>query len=238
VTDSSYTHVEIIADKSGSMGEFSDPPRTKAEDATEGVRSFVTDQRAQPGKITFSLTQFSAIATEFASFSDGRDILPSEKLELFGWTCEPSGGTALLDTIAKVITTTGQRLEKMPEDDRPGKVVVLIWTDGAENSSKKYPSARVGGTGEKQIADMIAHQRDVYGWQFVYMGVGEDAYLSAPQMGFTQDEAVFVVADMAPVAYAAASSSLSAYRGGQAQSVSYDTGMRSKLAGKKEENGG
>jgi hypothetical protein len=230
VTDQNYTHAEIIADKSGSMGEFSDPPRTKAQDATDGVQLFVKEQRAQPGQITFSLTQFSTVTTEVTTFSNGLDLLPSKNEDADGWTCNPTGGTALNDTIAKVIKSAGKHLDSMQEAVRPGKVIVMIWTDGKENSSVKYPKTAAG---IKAIADMIAHQRDVYGWQFVYMGVGEEAYLSAPELGFTPEESVFVMADMGPVAYKAASSSLSAYRSGEAGSVSYDTGTRSKLAGGK-----
>lgn len=223
MTDQDYTHVAIIADRSGSMSEWSDPPRTKAQDATEGVRSFVTTQRTRPGKITFSLSHFNTIVTDVTAFSDGADLLPSEKLEVGGWECEPYGGTALLDAIGKIITSTGKALEALPEDTRPGKVIVLIWTDGEENSSKKY--------GREQVAAMIARQRDTYGWTFVYMGVGEDAYLAAPELGFSDSEAVFVAAFATADSYDATNVAVSEYRSGAASSVSYSPAVRKTLSG-------
>lgn len=230
MTDSSYTHACIIADRSGSMGEFSDPPRTKAQDATDGVHKFVTEQRNQPGRITFSLTEFNTTRTEVTSFSDGRDLLPSKTEDIAddGWQCHPTGGTALLDTIADVITKTGRRLEKMPEDARPGKVVVMIWTDGEENSSVKYHRHHGG---QEKIAEMIAHQREKYGWQFVYMGIGSEAYLSAPSMGFTEGEAIFVAAAATAASYDATNSNVTAWRSGLASGVSYSPEQRTRLAG-------
>lgn len=230
VTYSDYAHACIIVDRSGSMGEFSDPPRTKAQDATDGVRKFVEEQRAQPGKITFSLTQFNTTRQEVTSFSDGRDLLPSktEDLEETGWTCHPTGGTALLDAIADVITKTGQRLEKMPEDARPGKVVVMVWTDGVENSSVKYPNTP---TGRNQVADMVAHQRDAYQWQFVFMGIGEEAYLRADDYGFQPTESVFVASAATAASYDATNSSVNEWRSGLAAGVSYSPEQRTRLAG-------
>ena len=50
----------------------------------------------------------------------------------------PRGTTAFLDAIGRTINTIGERLDKTPESDRPGKVIVAILTDGLENASQEF----------------------------------------------------------------------------------------------------
>jgi hypothetical protein len=231
MTDSTYTHVAVLVDCSGSMAEHSDPPRLKCDDATAGVHAFVEEQRKQPGRVTFSLTEFSTVRKDVAVFTSGLDLLPSAEYETDGWVCHPHGGTALLDSIVSVITRTGTALKALPEAERPGKVVMLIWTDGAENSSVKF--SRLNG-GPQKVAQIIQHQRDTYDWQFVYLGIGEEAYLSGSDYGFSATENVFVVAAATADSYNATNEAVSTYRssgpGGQSLGESYTPEVRTRLA--------
>jgi len=86
----------------------------------------------------------------------------------------PRGRTALLDTVGREIAQTGINLDALPESERPGRVVFVVVTDGAENASTEY-------TLEKLRAD-IARQRDQFNWQFQFIGAGEDAWQGA-QLG-------------------------------------------------------
>jgi hypothetical protein len=87
----------------------------------------------------------------------------------------PSGATALLDAMAKAIAETGQRLESMAENRRPGKVLMVIMTDGEENSSRLFK--------KPQVVEMVKHQTEVYQWEFVYLGANQDAIAVGQALG-------------------------------------------------------
>jgi hypothetical protein len=188
MTDSSYTEIIIVADRSGSMSLPADPPHTKAERSTNGVADIVRVQKAEPGRVRFSLYQFDTIHDTVA-----------EGAEDLSWTCEPRGGTALLDAVGTAIVKTGERLAAMPEDERPGHVIFVIATDGEENSSVEYP----GQAGKDRIAAMVTEQTDRYQWQFVFIGADIDAFDAGHSMGISK----FSTLDSSGVAMAAAYSS-------------------------------
>ena len=48
-------------------------------------------------------------------------------------------------------------------------------TDGLENSSKVLTAP--------QVLDLIVQQRDIYKWNFVYLGANQDAIATAAKMG-------------------------------------------------------
>jgi hypothetical protein len=105
-------------------------------------------------------------------------VVPALTME----TYTPSGGTALLDAMGKTIDATGRRLAAMPEHARPGKVIVVIITDGEENSSREFTYPRVN--------EMICHQRDVYKWEFMFIGTNQDAIASASRIGIPASSAL------------------------------------------------
>jgi hypothetical protein len=74
----------------------------------------------------------------------------------------PSGCTALYDGVGTAIDEIGKVLADMPEDQRPEKNLIVIMTDGEENSSREYQPSR--------IKEMIKHQEDKYNWTFLYIG--------------------------------------------------------------------
>lgn len=49
----------------------------------------------------------------------------------------------------------------MPKNDRPGKVVFVITTDGMENASREF-------TYEK-VKELIQHQQEKYNWEFIFL---------------------------------------------------------------------
>lgn len=150
------TEIACIIDRSGSMGH-------QMTDAIGGFNKFVENQKKEPGEANLTLVTFD---TAYDVVHDGLNL--KEVPELTEKTCFARGATALLDAVGKTINTVGSRLKNMRGQDRPGKVIVVITTDGEENSSREFST--------KQIQDMIAHQKDVYNWEFVYMGVSEEDF--------------------------------------------------------------
>ena len=75
----------------------------------------------------------------------------------------PNGCTAMNDGIGTAIDRIGKWLADMPEEERPSKNLIVIMTDGEENSSKEYSL--------NKVKEMIQHQTEKYNWTFVYMGM-------------------------------------------------------------------
>lgn len=87
----------------------------------------------------------------------------------------PNGCTAMNDGIGTAIDRIGRWLSDMEEDERPSKNLIVIMTDGEENSSKEYSL--------KKVQDMIKHQTEKYDWSFVYMGMDISNAKAADDLG-------------------------------------------------------
>jgi len=158
----SLTEIAYILDRSGSMGRH-------RQAAINGFNEFLQQQKAVPGQANLTLVLFS-------SDSDiPKTATPlSEACELNEETYIPEGATALLDAIGDTINTLGSRLAAMHEDERPGKVIVVVFTDGEENSSSRFTW--------KEVSASIQHQQKVYAWEFIFLGANQDAIATAANM--------------------------------------------------------
>lgn len=158
-----YCDITILIDKSGSMAGV-------VSDTIGGVNSFVDKQKAVKGECRLSIHQFD---DQYETTYDCVDIQYSPKLTNENY--QTRGNTALLDAIGKTINTLGSRLGKLPEKEKPKKVIFVIQTDGQENASKEFK--------RDKIFEMISHQRDKYNWQFIFMGANQDAIATATSFG-------------------------------------------------------
>jgi hypothetical protein len=165
-----YTDISIVQDKSGSMSPL-------REDTIKGFNSFIADQKTLPGKCLVTMMQFD---TAFFMLYSGEDIQKVQPLT--HETYKPDGSTALLDAIAQTIITTGHRLEALSESERPARVVVVIITDGEENSSKEYE----GEKGRSKIFEMIRLQTEIYKWSFIFLGANQDAIMAGERIGIAK----------------------------------------------------
>ncbi len=71
----------------------------------------------------------------------GRPIAPPPHLTIE--TYQPNGNTALLDALGRAITEADSRFRAMSEADRPGKVIIVVVTDGQENSSQTWTKEQI-----------------------------------------------------------------------------------------------
>jgi len=163
------TEIVLILDRSGSMEE------TK-KDAEGGLKNFVDKQKETPGECVLTFYRFDTIIECVFAEKKLADITKDDLI------LDPRGGTALLDAEGKAITEVGQRLSEKPEDQRPEHVIVVIVTDGEENSSKKFSV--------QDINEMITKQRDIYKWEFIYIGANQDAIATAVKMGIAPGNAL------------------------------------------------
>jgi hypothetical protein len=197
------TFIGFVLDRSGSMESIRD-------DTIGGFNAFVEEQKRVAGECTMTLLQFDdRFETPFAD-------QPIHKVRpLTRDSYVPRASTALLDAIGKMITETGARLKALPEDERPEKVVIVILTDGYENASREYTAARIN--------EMIAHQRDVYRWEFTFLGANQDAITSAAALGIPAHSSVSFASSGAGVSNVVRSMSanIASYRFGTSANVSY-----------------
>lgn len=160
------TEIAYILDRSGSM-----QPMTEA--AITGFNEFLQEQLDEPGDANLSLLLFD---NEFQVPYERTPLQDVRSLDTT--TYVPRGSTALLDAIGLTIDTIGKKLAADPEEKRPGKVIVAIYTDGYENASIRFTMA--------QINEMITHQRSKYGWEFLFLAANQDAIATATQMGIAR----------------------------------------------------
>jgi uncharacterized protein YegL len=156
-----YTHIAMIIDRSGSMGSC-------WSDVSKGYEQIIKDNKEADGKCTFTVAAFDTQYDLLEDFTDIKDVKETLRVS-------PRGMTALLDAIGKTITTVGEKLAKMEEDVRPAKVLVVIQTDGEENSSKEYT--------KDSIKKLIEEQTNVYKWQFQFIGADLNSVNEARSWG-------------------------------------------------------
>lgn len=168
------TYIAVVLDRSGSMESCKQP-------TIDGFNEFLATQKLQPGEARLYLAQFDH---EYQLLYD-KPLRDAEKLTEF--TYVPRGMTALYDAMGTTIKTLGQKLDNIPEPDRPGKVLVAIITDGHENHSTEYF--------QWQVAEMVAEQRKKYSWKFAFIGANQDAILTAGKLNIPSTGAITYTAN-------------------------------------------
>ncbi len=163
------TRIAIVLDRSGSM-------ESVRAATIAGFNEFVEGQKAAPGTATLILNQFDDV------FETVFDCPLQSVPPLTPETFQPRGTTALLDAMGRTIDELGAKLAALPDQDRPGKVIVVIVTDGQENASLQYST--------QQVNQKITHQREKYGWDFIFLGANQDAITSAAQFGIQSNAAL------------------------------------------------
>jgi hypothetical protein len=153
------TEIAYILDRSASM-------QPMLEAAVAAFNDFIHSQLDVPGDARLTLVQFDDAYEVPVAAKPLQDVPP-----LTAATYHPRGGTALLDAIGRTVQETDRRISDLPEDERPGKVILAIFTDGEENASRVY-SAR-------HISDLIRLYRDQKGWEFLFLAANQDAIASA-----------------------------------------------------------
>lgn len=167
--------VEIVCvlDRSGSMSSIRD-------DAIGGFNAFLSEQKAIPGEAKLTLALFD---NQYEVVHDATDIAAVP--ELTAETFVPRGMTALYDAVGRTIDAIGARLSKAVV--KPEKVIFVILTDGEENASREYTQART--------AEMIKHQTEKYGWEFVFLAANQDAFSAGAKLNIRAETTANFAAD-------------------------------------------
>ncbi|MCX5066610.1 hypothetical protein OOJ91_12050 [Micromonospora lupini] len=155
------TYVLLIVDMSGSMNKL-------ADDVRGGFNAYVDELRADTDReyrlsVTLFDTEFIPLCT--AHSLDGAPAMTEANYR-------PRGSTALMDAVG---LTIGQfeSAAALDEDDR---VLVVVQTDGRENSSREFTAA--------DITHLIKTREAGGRWSFVFLGAGPNTWRQAEGMGF------------------------------------------------------
>ena len=141
-------HVAFIIDSSGSMSG-------SESDVIGGFKKTIEEQKAvKDGECIVTLYEF---ASDVKQVYLGKTLDKVEDLDY-----RVGGMTRLYDGIGTAVDDIGKWLSNMDESERPSKNLIVIITDGGENSSTEYRL--------KDIKDRIKEQTEKYSWDFIYLG--------------------------------------------------------------------
>lgn len=208
------TFVSLILDRSGSMVSVHD-------EAIHAVNNFVKELKEGKkgdGKVVpiskaddrclFTLTLFNSNQIDIK-----HKAVPVEGVPLFtADDYQPSGFTPLYDAIAKTIQETARAIGE--KKDWGPAVIFVIMTDGEENASREFD--------REKVRRLIEAKQEI-GWNFVYLGANQDAWLEGSKVGFSMSNTSAYVASNIGSQGTVTGQMVNCYRaraGGQSMSVS------------------
>ena len=159
------TEIIFILDESGSMSGLE-------KDTIGGFNSLIRKQKDTDGDVIVSTVLFNV---ETKIIHDRLSINEVKEMTLRDYT--PNNCTALLDAVGDTINRIVERRKELKEEFIPSKTMVVITTDGYENSSVKYKYA--------DIKIIIGKQKEL-GWEFIFLGANIDAPKEAERFGIDE----------------------------------------------------
>lgn len=165
----------FILDRSGSMSGLE-------KDTIGGFNSMIKRQKETKGQALVTTVLFDdhyELIHQRKQISNVNDMTTNEYFV--------RGTTALLDAIGRSITQIIACHKKLKNDEIPEKTVVGITTDGMENASREYSSAK--------IKQMIEFQKEKCQWEFIFLGANMDALNTAKDFGISEDRVANYHAD-------------------------------------------
>ena len=163
------TELVFILDRSGSMCGLE-------KDTIGGFNSMMERQKNEKGEayvITSLFNKETEVVYTRVQLCQDRDLAEEQYYV--------RGCTALLDAVGGAIHHIVNVHKYARKEDIPGKTLFIITTDGMENASRKYSYERV--------RKMIQHEKEKYGWEFLFLGANIDAAAEAKRFGIDESRA-------------------------------------------------
>ncbi len=169
------TELVFILDRSGSMSGLE-------KDTIGGFNSMIEKQKKESGECYVSTLLFDNVSEVIHDRVKLSEIKPMTEDDYYVRGC-----TALIDAIGGAIHHIGNIHKYARPEDVPEHTMFIITTDGMENASHHYSA--------ETVRKMIKHQKDEFGWEFLFIGANIDAVETAAQYGIGSDRAVNYNAD-------------------------------------------
>jgi hypothetical protein len=203
------SHITVILDRTGSMADIRD-------DVIGGFNSFLAEQKLQPDPATFTLVQFDSqdpfeVVQPVGPIADARPLTHE--------TYVPRASTPLYDAIGRGIVDLETMLGKLPNSERPERIIFVIVTDGQENASREFTRAPILAAIEKKRKA---------GWQFVFLSADVESFEDAGRMGMADHSRLLFKKSKKgnDAAWASVSDKLARFRDGSAPNVRFDDNDR------------
>ena len=168
------TELIFILDRSGSMGGLE-------SDTIGGFNATISDQKKIDGETRVTTILFDNFFEVLHDRINLQDIAPLTEQDYF-----VRGSTALYDAVALGIRKIANVQKQTRKEGRADKVIMVITTDGYENSSRDTNAAML----HKMIDDC---KKD--GWEFLFLGADIDAQAAAGSIGIDSNRAANFVKD-------------------------------------------
>ena len=197
------TEIVFILDRSGSMAGLE-------ADTIGGFNAMIEKQKAEPGQALISTVLFDNDTQVI------HDRVPLDRIQpLTDRDYYVRGCTALLDAVGGAIHHIGNVHKYARREDVPRRTLFVITTDGMENASRWYTYERVKA--------MIEHEKQKYGWEFLFLGANIDAAREAARFGIDADRAANYHADRkgTGVIYEAVNKTVTNFRAHQPMQASW-----------------
>ena len=163
------TELVFILDRSGSMAGLE-------SDTIGGFNSLIDKQKKVEGKAFVTTVLFDNQQKTVHDRIDLTEVAPMTEKEYY-----VGGSTALLDAVGDTVTHIEKIHKYVRPEDVPAHTMVVITTDGMENSSHRWRAADVKKLVEKKKEG---------GWEFLFLGANIDAVSEAARFGIDADRAV------------------------------------------------
>jgi hypothetical protein len=164
--DNDWTYVGVLVDTSGSMQSLN------PENTSKQLTGLIKEQTG--GKVSVSVSRFSNNYEVFIKNKDASEVnITVEDIK-------PAGMTALYESFCKIIDDTTECINSFT-DIKPGKIVIIVLTDGEENASKGEYS---GKSGLEILIKKITEKQE-QNWLFYFLGTNIDAIKMGTNFGIT-----------------------------------------------------
>lgn len=152
-------YCSVVLDRSSSM-------TVVERETVDGFNKYLSALKEKESTIPyyFFLTMFNSDVQEMYSGVRLEEVKP-----LNSETYYPAGSTALYDAVMKTIEKMEKRAKKNP-------CLMVIITDGQENSSVKFT--------DKQFAKKVEALKEKGNWTFVFLGANQDSWATTSHLNF------------------------------------------------------
>ena len=163
------TDIIFVLDKSGSMQGYE-------KDTIGGFNTILAENKNRPEKIYITTILFDSKAHKLHDRVDINKLKDLTASDYFA-----SGNTALLDAVGSAI------MEGNKPNSPYKNVMMVIITDGEENSSREYSLDTV-----KALINSVEKEK---GWEFIFLGANIDAISAAENIGIGSSNSTQYIQD-------------------------------------------
>ena len=160
--NNSNTFIIYLLDVSGSMYNTKDDTIGTRDKCIEEMKSMKVDgEESEPSFIYYTFSDNLSNELKFEKLND---------IDVTKLNYNPEGGTALLDSIGKIIDKYKNK----------SNVIMFIFTDGYENMSREYSYSTI----QKMTKDCKKEKN----WQFKFIGANIDAFNVGNSLGLDNSD--------------------------------------------------